>query len=340
VSHRERPRSGYERLAADPTPQNDTTDDGVDSSRHEEHLPPLTTNETLQLASIFCFIWFVANWTVNASLDYTSVASATIMSSMSGFFTLGIGRVFKVESLSVIKVVAVVISFSGVILVSLSDSSQSATRNEVVSVIPDTISKVGRFIHDGEYSNPLLGDFLALLSAMFYAFYVILLKVRIRQESRINMQLFFGFVGLFNILFLWPLGLILHYTGAERFELPSDGKAIGSLLLNMFITLSSDFIYVIAMLKTTPLVVTIGLSLTIPVAVAGDFLLGRTVKLMSLLGAFLVLGSFTVVGLEDSKNEEILAEEAAVEEDQAGVQLRLSSDIEERAPDTADASNA
>ena len=88
-------------------------------------------------------------------------------------------------------------------------------------------------MRDGEYSNPLLGDFFALSSAMFYAFYVTLLKVRIRRESRINMQLFFGFVGLFNILFLWPLGLILHYTGAETFELPSDSKAIGGILVNV-----------------------------------------------------------------------------------------------------------
>jgi solute carrier family 35 protein F5 len=109
----------------------------------------------------------------------------------------------------------------------------------------------------------------------------------------------------------------------------------------MFITLSSDFIYVIAMLKTTPLVVTVGLSLTIPVAVTGDFLLGRTVKLMSLLGAFLVLGSFVVVGLEDSRNEEALTEEVAVEEDQAGIQLRLSSEVEDHHPvTTASADNA
>ena len=29
-------------------------------------------------------LWFAANWALNASLDYTSVASATILSSMSG----------------------------------------------------------------------------------------------------------------------------------------------------------------------------------------------------------------------------------------------------------------
>lgn len=102
-----------------------------------------------------------------------------------------------------------------------------------MTVVPETISKVRRSTHDGEYSSPLFGDLLALLSAVFYAFYVTLLKVRIRRESRINMQLFFGFVGFFNILFLWPIGLILHYTGAETFELPSDGKAIGGILVNV-----------------------------------------------------------------------------------------------------------
>lgn len=47
-------------------------------------LPPLTIRETMKLALIFCFFWFIANWSVNASLNYTSVASATILSSMSG----------------------------------------------------------------------------------------------------------------------------------------------------------------------------------------------------------------------------------------------------------------
>lgn len=69
---------------------------------------------------------FIANWAVNASLDYTSVASATILSSMSGksrqanyaiinhtpgFFTLGIGRIFRVEMLTLAKIGAVITRF-------------------------------------------------------------------------------------------------------------------------------------------------------------------------------------------------------------------------------------
>ncbi|KAI0080253.1 hypothetical protein K474DRAFT_1590154 [Panus rudis PR-1116 ss-1] len=273
--------------------------DGVHGNAHEDDMHPLTTSETAQLSAWFCFLWFIANWTLNASLDYTSVASATILSSMSGFFTLAIGRLFRVESLTVVKIAAVLTSFSGVLLVSLSDGSQDAASPD-----PSPSANVVRLSSRGLNVPLLIGDTLALLSALFYALYVILLKVRIRSESRIDMQLFFGFVGLFNILATWPIGVVLHFTGIEKFELPHTTKVITAILINMAITLSSDYIYVIAMLKTTPLVVTIGLSLTMPLAVFGDFVLQKPVKFQVILGAMIVLGSFVAVGLEDQRNEE------------------------------------
>jgi len=229
---RERRRSGYERLSADPASWSDTVNDGVDSALPGEHLPPLTTKETLRLAFICCFIWFATLWTVVASLDYTSVASSTVMSSMSGFFTLSIGRAFKVESLSVTKVVGVAISFSGVLLVSLSDSTQTVPQGDV-SVTPGATSGAKRSMGNEGYSNPLLGDLLALSSAMFFAIYVILLKVKVQQESRIDMQLFFGFAGLFSIFLLWPIGVVLHFTGVETFELPSGARIITGLLVTV-----------------------------------------------------------------------------------------------------------
>jgi len=56
------------------------------------------------------------------------------------------------------------------------------------------------------------------------------------------MQLFFGFVGLFNILACWPIGVILHFTGVERFELPTTSRAVAGLLVNVSFHLSSPLI--------------------------------------------------------------------------------------------------
>lgn len=72
----------------------------------------------------------------------------------------------------------------------------------------------------------------------------------------------------------------------------------------MAITLSSDYLYVIAMLKTTPLVVTVGLSLTIPFAVIGDFIRLRPTQAGVVIGALLVLCSFIAIGLDDSNEQE------------------------------------
>ena len=69
-------------------------------------------------------------------------------------------------------------------------------------------------------------------------------------------------------------------------------------------TVSSDYFYALAMLKTTPLVVTVGLSLTIPIAVLGDFIRNRPAHGIVIVGALLVVLSFIVLGLENSKVHE------------------------------------
>lgn len=94
---------------------------------------------------------------MNAALQYTSVSSTTIMSSMSGFFTLGLGALFGVEKFDIKRLIAVVLSVTGVVLVSRSDRQSGEAE------------QAGR---------PLLGDFLALISAGLYAGYVLLMKVR------------------------------------------------------------------------------------------------------------------------------------------------------------------
>lgn len=80
---------------------------------------------------------------------------------------------------------------------------------------------------------------MALLSAFFYAVYVTLLKVRIGSEERVSMPLFFGFVGAFNILAMWPIGLVLHLTGVERAQLPADAATWAGVGVNMAITFVS-----------------------------------------------------------------------------------------------------
>lgn len=246
--------------------------------------PPLTVRETASLALMFCALWFCANWSMNASLGYTTVSSTTILSSMSGLFTLAVGSCVGVETLSLTKLASVVLSVSGVVLISRTDAS---------------MDNGGSSQGSREPTAPLLGDSLALLSALAYALYVVLLKVRVRTEARVSMTLFFGFVGLFNIALIWPLGFVLHWTGIETWQWPRGRDLWLNIAVNAMITFVSDAIYVRAMLMTSPLAVTLGISLTIPLALVGDVVRGNATNWKTAVGGALVLGSFVANGLVD-----------------------------------------
>jgi solute carrier family 35 protein F5 len=140
------------------------------------------------------------------------------------------GELFD-ETIDVGLLIVACPSFTGVVLVSLSDSTSQLEGDPATPITDTSIASSGHL----DFTNAVFGDGLALLSAVFYALYVILLKVKIKEENRIDMQLFFGFVGVFNMLMLWPFGLVLHLTGAEKMEFPHTGKAWTAVLVNVSI---------------------------------------------------------------------------------------------------------
>lgn len=111
--------------------------------------------------------------------------------------------------------------------------------------------------------HPILGDMLALTSACCFAVYVVLMKVKLGSEDRADMQMLLGyassqiyyvvekadadsrFAGFSNVVLLAPLFPILHYTGIEPFELPKSKAIWVHCLVNMFICVTSDYIYMI-----------------------------------------------------------------------------------------------
>ena len=67
-------------------------------------------------------------------------------------------------------------------------------------------------------------------------------KHRIGDDSRISMGMFFGFVGFWNLVLLWPFFFILHYTGLETFSWP-PWPVVGYLTLNGLVgTVLSDWL--------------------------------------------------------------------------------------------------
>jgi solute carrier family 35 protein F5 len=240
----------------------------------------------------FCILWFLANYFAAACLEYTTVASSTILASTSSIWTLLSGSIMRVERFTFSKLLGVCASLAGVVLISMVDVSGETDENR------------GSFPHKTP-RELAIGDVMAFVSAVLYGFYAVFMKKRIGDESRVNMPLFFGLVGTWNTVLLWPGFFILHFTGVESFELPPTKKILTIVLVNSASSLVSDFCWAYSMLLTSPLIVTVGLSLTIPLSLVGQIVLdGQYASVWYWVGAVIVVLSFVFINREDRKDEE------------------------------------
>ena len=183
-----------------------TVEDGGAKVTTSEEI--MTIRETADVALEFCIIFFIANYFVAACLGYTSVGSATILTSTSSIFTLVFAAVWGVEVFKVKNLIGVLCSFSGVVLISLVDLSKK-----------DNDENRGSFPHKSS-AEIAMGNVMAIGSAIVYGIYAVIIKKRVGNEERVDMLSVFGFVGLFSILLIWPGFFILHFIGLERFQLP------------------------------------------------------------------------------------------------------------------------
>jgi solute carrier family 35 protein F5 len=287
----------------------------------------LGLGQTARLAAQFCMLWFLANYFAVACLQFTTVGSTTILTSTSGVWTLIFGALIRVERFTLRKALGVLASLIGVILISRVDLSSSSP-----NVPDDAITPDGGNDNNDPYSSKTpaeiaLGDAMAALSAIVYGIYTIVMKKQVGDESRVNMQLFFGLVGLFNVFLLWPGFILLHVLDIERFSLPTENRIWVIILINSISSLISDICWAYAMLLTTPLVVTVGLSLTIPLSLVGQIILqGQYAGVLYWIGATIVFASFLIVNQESKEDEEI---EQQQQEDLMGSALLSRGENEE-----------
>lgn len=174
------------------------TVDEVDRVDNEK----LNFRETMMLSLEFTLLWVLANYFAAACLEYTSVSSVTILTSTSSMWTLIFGAMSGVELFTVRKLIGVLASLIGIVLISMVDLSGQSDEDR------------GSFPHKST-TQIAIGDAMAFVSAIVYGIYVTVMKKRVGNEDRVDMRLFFGLVGTFTLVLLWPVFLVLHFTGVE-----------------------------------------------------------------------------------------------------------------------------
>lgn len=253
-------------------PNDDKQDE--DEDEEEVEVKPYSVFEIAYAAFLFCPLWFFANVLFNYSLSRTSVASNTILSSTSCIWAMLFSRLLLNEEITIQKLVALSFSFGGAFLVGFGDS-------------------------ENNNSSSTVGNILAGVSAMFYAAYTTVLRHCLPDERRYPIGMCFAFVGVFNAILLWPGIILLNYLGVEDFVFPS-AQVAGFLILNGLIgTNLSDILWAKSVILTSPVIATLGLSLTIPLSMLADLLFkGKWHSAVYLCGAVGVTLGFVVANWE------------------------------------------
>jgi len=140
---------------------------------------------------------------------------------------------------------------------------------------------------------------MALFAAILYGLYAVAFVKTVGDESRVKMPVFFAFIGVVTVVLLWPGMVILHWSGIEPFSLPQDTRVWSIVILNAVFSLVADIAWAYALLFISPLVVTVGLSLTIPLSLVGQMVFNQQyANLTYWIGALIVLSSFIFISYE------------------------------------------
>ena len=195
------------------------------------------------------------------------------------------------EAISISKSFAVALCFAGIVVVTVTDAKDDNPATSAGAT--------------GSYDEAELGDLLSLGSAVSYAVYTVTLKKVVKSESRINMMLFFGLLGVVNAVAVVPILGMAHLTGVEAFEWPSRQTLVLLTVNGLIGTVVSDYLWARSVLLLTPLISTLGLSLTIPCSMLAQALLFEDAfSPWYLLGAGLTFAGFILVNLEDSDSHD------------------------------------
>lgn len=307
---------------------------------------PWTNSDHMWAALKIAPIWFLANWTYNASLAYTSITSSTVLASTGSLFTFIFAICYKDEQFTCLKFLGVLFGVMGSLFTALHDASGSDSdpSNSSPTDGEDGLEDsnplffrmrlarhlvAGPAYRDGGdifHDRALFGDALGLVSAIGYGGYAVMVRVLCpRNESLMSMEVLLGYIGLFNMVALSPILFYQLYQGnhSELTWVVFGFLVIKGLLDNVL----SDYLWARSVILTSATVATVGLGLTIPLAFLSDvFWTGQegnqVVSLSSVGGALSVLVGFVLVNIssgekpDEHEDVHVLDNDADNEEDQ------------------------
>ena len=355
-SSNENRRNGHQHLNIDVSDRTPSSYEPTQQHQHDiSNTSLLSHQDHILMATKVAPLWFLSNYFYAMSLELTSIASSTVLASMGSIFSFGFATCsrFGDEQVTRYKTLGVILCFMGGVATAWTDVGGSANTNNadtdgnmIISgeetiegiqhhhnnnVLRVLIPHVSDLVANNSNMRSLLGDLAGLTSAIGYGAYTVLLRhLCPKDESRMSMQLFFGYIGLLNMVVLLPVAIYVIVSSNNRADIdasesdsiPSseeEGEEDSSTTENVHTTLTStiflflilkglldnvlsDYLWARAVILTSATVASVGVGLTIPMAFLADWFMGySSAGLGDVFGAIFVLLGFVFVNINVEK---------------------------------------
>lgn len=274
----------------------DSNDDSDEYLKLDTPQLKLSHKEIMITSAYAALLYFGNCFLGSAALKYTSASNQTVLAASSSVFSLIIGVVFKFEKFTVGKVISVICSMFGILLITFSSTT-----------VP-SISAV---------SSETYGNILALFGACCFSGFLAILRVKLGEQTDSDCDsLVYGYIGFFTYTMGFPLLLLFNFMGWEQLSLPDTYTILFMILSASVLNSLSDFFGSWASLITSPLTVSLSLSAAIPATMFLDsyFMGGSNFTIMYYVGIILIISSFVFTNIENQAEIVDAAIENAIEE--------------------------
>ncbi|XP_040581651.1 solute carrier family 35 member F3 isoform X2 [Lepeophtheirus salmonis] len=226
-----------------------------------------TTGKLLGRCCLFSILWVLTNYLYILALSILGCTEVISLFATNICFVYLLSWVVLQNQFVGIRIVAVILSNTGIALLAYMDGMKPPT---------------------------LVGVVLAASAAAGSAVYKVLFKKIMGEVSLCQVSIFFSLIGLISTLLFWPVFIALYLFGFEHidWETVPWSALTGALFLSLCANILSNFGIII----TYETFITLGLIVAVPVCAITDVLWFRSVfQGMKLAGIILIISGFIMV---------------------------------------------
>ena len=233
--------------------------------------------------------WYFGQLTYLFSLLYTSMGTNSAIQATSTVFAFIFSMLLLKYDFRIISAAGVLVVIGGVTLTS------------IFTAVPVDGSQ------DAVVSESLVGISIAIASAALGGLFACLFKKWVKLEE--NSGIVFGLFSIVAVVLGIPSIVVCHFAGIQSFQVPCWRAALLTVADALLCAVIGNYFFGKCFVYLTPVVVAMGLTLTIPVSfiISAGILKSHSYPYPSIIGVVLIFFAVVLVSWDQARYEKSLS---------------------------------